>query len=102
MKIGGKQVYVFTLWGEDDVTKNLEYWQNRWVVEKEEDETGMILMKLVHRIKGQELLMWTAPWHFEYSFEPYVVVGKSAVDELEEFEDKYIFSAAAADEEDIV
>lgn len=99
MMFQGKQVYKCTLWGEDDVTSKLDESYNRWVVDKE-DEDGMILMKCIPLLNGLEAFMHTNPQHMEFAFEPYII-GKSAVDELEEFEDKYIF-AAGADEEDIL
>lgn len=94
MYFNGEPVYRLILWGEDDVTAKYTEGTNRWIYHKDEDD--QILMKCIHLINGNEMLMWVSPTAFEVAFERYFV---SAAEELEEFEDEHIFGN---DEEDIL
>jgi hypothetical protein len=70
------------MWGEDDVTAKLPDSYNRWIIHNEDEmeETGMILMKCIPLLNGQEAFMYTNPQHMEYAFKPYII-GAEAEDE---------------------
>ena len=95
MYFDGNPIYRLILWDENDGTKEHDPIKNKWIYDKDED--GMILMKCIHYINGNEMYMWISPAAFEAAFEIY----KPAFEELEEFEDEHILNSAS-DEEDIL